>query len=378
MTRRSRSTTLAIGVMTLVGLSAPAAAQTRSVHVAIAGASGDADSLEALVREFMARVPVAVDYTRPSVIDATDVITPREGAAPAVARVWLDLGRGGRATVFLVDEPWERILIRHVDAPDGFDEVTRETVGHIVRSSVEAMLAGQRIGLAREEARAALGLTAATAAAPSGEPRDAPPATTPRDTDAPTPGARASRSPAPVLDLGIRYEGAAWSSDAPLVHGPAATVGTSALGGSPGFGLELSGQYRFPVTIDERPAGVRLDSGALRLVGILDLAVTERLTARVAAGGGVDLVGVEARIIAGTDTTAEPAELTTVPIARLALGAGHLSKTGHGLWGALAAEMDLVNTRYVVDVEGAKATVFDPWRLRAGAYLGVTTRVLGP
>lgn len=381
MSRRAWSPVLAVSVAMVAQARLAGAeprtpgSQARQVQVAIAGPSDEAAALEEVVRELMARMPVGVDYARPSAVDPTDVITPRADAAPAVARVWLDLGRPGRATVFLVDEPWERILVRHVDAPNGVDEVTRETIGHIVQSSVEAMLAGQRIGLAREEARAALGLGPVAADAPPGSsPKAAPPVP-----GRPDRGVRADRAPASLgLDVGVRYEALAWSRESPALHGPGVAVSTTFGAALPRVGVEASGQYRFPTTVEGKPAGVRLDSGALRLVAIADLALSRSVLARAAAGGGLDLVGVEARIVAGTDTTAEPAELTLVPQLRAAVAAASAADGGHRLWGGIAAELDLTDTRYVVDVEGERVTVFDPWRTRVGVYVGATTRVLGP
>jgi hypothetical protein len=313
-------------------------------------ASSDDGGLEAALGELLGRLQVSVHFARIASIDTRQIMADHEGEAPAVARVWVDLREPSRVTLYLAGNKADRLLVRHVPLVDRIDEVAREEIAHIVEATVDALLVGGRLGVVTDE---------------SAVPK--------------TPAPAFERPPKGVsLDVGLGYAAQAWSaSSQPFLHGPAVFVGMVGRAGSLRPGVWMSGELRFPTTIEGDPISTRLDQGAVRALGIADWAVSRRWVLRAGLGGGVDWVHIAPESKDGSKVDLQPAHFATVPMLRLLASARYLFTTKSELFAGVAADFDCFNTRYLVQRESGDDVVFHPWRLRPMAVLGVASDVLG-
>jgi hypothetical protein len=328
---------------------------SRRVTVVLVGEPRTRAGIEVVLRELFARLPVDLEIQLATSIDLQAVLTPPASAAPRLARIWID-GRGAqRATIFLVDGPWERVLVRHVPLRGGLDEVAREEVAHIAETSVGALLGGGRIGVTRAEARADLGVPTPTPKAP---PPPAPPPPT--------------RSPVHLLG---GYSVEAWSSAAPVRHGP--TLGVALhlpVDAAPGrfFGVaEVLVSYRLPNTVDEQPVGARLQHAVVRVAGGPFYRLSERWSLGALAGGGFDVAIVAPRTEPGSGFELHPSTYRTSALGSASLAAGFRASPALRFIGQLGADFDLLDTRYVIDVGGTVQPIIVPWRVRGVLTLGV-------
>jgi len=334
-------------------LTTTAAAQSidRAVDVVIAGDDSQAAQMQGVAEELVQRLGVVTRIARAQHVEARDVIVPRPAAPAAVARAWIDLTQPERATLYLVDEQWERILIRHVPETRGKEELTREEVGHILETAVDALLHGSRIGITREEARSSI--------APSPPP--------------PPPPAR----PATVhFEGGVYYAAQVFSTDAALTHGPLVSLlaarDTGPHTGPVRPGLMLTAQVRFPVEVDQNPVGVRIDSGAFRVLAVADRALGEKISLRLGLGGGVDLLHYAPRIESSA-ASAAPDSTFLEPILQ-ATGAMRVHLLREAVLSAgLALDFAPTGSRYIAVVGQETRVVLSELAVRPGVVVGVTT-----
>jgi hypothetical protein len=339
-------------------------AEPRPVDVVVAGPPERTDPVAKSVEDPLSRLPIEVRLRTAEAVDPRTVIDGRETAAPAFARVWLDLTAATQVTLYFVDAAWERILVRHVPIERGLDDVEREEIAQIVRSAVEALLGGATIGITREQARAEL---LAPEPKPQPEPKPEPHA-------APTP--TPLRRPAPArppsgwaADLGGFYEATPYAGA--LWHGPGVVAGASAPGElAPGGRVTL--QYRAPASIEGERFGARLQALALRALARMIWA-RHGFVLGVAAGGGADLTHVDPTRVAG-NVDVEAASWDVVPVARAAGSAG-LSFSGLAASAIVGGDYDLVETRHVADRGGERYTVFETPRLRPFFGLELTVEI---
>jgi hypothetical protein len=326
-------------------------AERAAVEVRIAPGGEGEERLRTVLDELLSRLPVHVSYSVESAVNPHEIVTPVSGAPAAVARVWVDLRSTKRATIYLVDERWERVLIRHVRVRDRTGEVTREEVAHIIEAAVEALLDGAQLGVTREEAHRELGLT------------------TPERVAAPPP------TPKPVerahVGIGAFYELQTWSFDEPLFHGPGVALYGDTGSSNLRLGLWLSTQLRLPVEIEREPIGLHVQSGNFRLLGSLKVPISSKIWFRAGLGGGLDFVDIEPRVEENPSFRADPARLTLVPIARSMVFVGYALGERANAFLSLAADLDLIKTRYFVQRGESSETVFAPWRLRPALVVGV-------
>jgi hypothetical protein len=335
----------AFAALTLAALPARAE-EPRRVAVVLVGEPRARAAVEEVLRELFARLPVELEIQGAATLDLQAVLTPPASAPPRLARLWID-GRGpARATVYLVDGPWERVLVRHVPLRGELDEVAREEVAHIAEASVGALLGGGTLGVTRAEARAALGVPSPP------PPRPAPP------------------PPSPV-HLFAGYGVEAWSAVSPLRHGP--TLGASLhLPAGRWSGIaQLLASYRLPTIVDEGPAGVRLDHAVVRLAAGPGYHLSERWSLRALAGGGFDVALVAPRL--GTDATLhlQPATYRVSVLATALLGASFHASRSWQVTTLLGVDADALDTRYVVQAGGKTDVVLVPWRVRGLLTVGV-------
>jgi hypothetical protein len=341
----------------------PASTDTPVVEIAIAASDADADAFKGVVRDLLERLHVELHFARIERVDPHDVVSPRRPAEHEkvpVARVWLDLETPTRATLYVVDQPWERILVRHVPRPADREEVTREALGHILETAVEALLHGGRLGISREEA----------------EPLLVPPRPHNAPTPARTPLPDVEKPPAPPtplrFELGALYEAGSYAKEAALAHGPELSFVVERRSGSLRPGAWLTAQYRLPLIADfPSSTGARLDVGALRLLASADVDWIPTISLRFGIGGGLDVVHLEPRAGSAT-TTLAPAQTFAIPIVRLD-GAIRwaLAEDLAALFG-LALDVDGSGTRYTVERTNARETVLSPWPVRPALFVGIS------
>lgn len=341
------------------GAQVPAAAAElppRVVDLVLAAEPEPAELLEQSVSELLHGIDVQVRSRVVETVDPREVVDPPPSPEPALARVWLEIGED-RATIYLADAPWERVLVRRVPLEQGLDEVAREQLAQIIHTAVEALLAGARIGLARAEAREQL----------VDEPEPAPP---PAPAPPPTPpAAPPPRGPALRLDVGVGWSLQLWADGPQVRNAPLLEVSVviGELRVRPYVGA--SADYRWTrrsatqlVDIDLSGADVRFEAG-------LEMALTDRLSARVGGGVTLDVASVRPRERSGSPAvaTSDSDVLTTM----LSVRAGARYRVGDAFWIAagLLVDLDLIDTRYVVLVSGRERVVLDPWSARPAPWL---------
>jgi hypothetical protein len=345
------STGLAVLITVLLwGFAIPANAmgppQRHRVEVVLGGPDESTQAMQAILDELLGRLAVDVEYAHVEGIELHAVVTPREQAKSATARVWLDLTGSRRATVYLADEGWERILVRNLELTDGLDEVGREQLGHIVETSVEALLEGGQIGVTRVQAIEQLGVEPK----PQSESEPAPPE---------------PQEPPPAggwVELG--YQTQFWGGPVPAYHGPMALAGLIGSGNRVRPGAFISAQYLTPATLETDLLALRLQGGAFRLMAALAPKVSDNLALHVALGGGMDVIAVSPRSIDEGMATPSRRYVVVFPEGQAEFGLWIALPRGFELRFAGVLGVDLIDGFYFV--EGAEQPFFDPWVVRPG------------
>jgi len=302
------------------------------------------EPLETVLGELLARLQVTVRLTRLSSMEPRQILTEHPGDPEAVARVWIDLRDSGRVTVYLAGNREDRVLVRHVPVAGHLDEVGREEIAHIVEASVDALLVGGRIGVATDE---------------------------PRKAEPPAP-----RPPEHALNVGVGYEGHAWSTARDLLHGPAVSIGWMPPARVVRPLLLASGSLRFPVTVEGDPISTRLDQQTVRLLLGASWAVGKRWQLQAAVGGGLDWVRSSPVTSASTRGLPEPASTAVMPMGR-AMFAAHFALTARAdVFCMVGADVAATNVRYIVSRPNQDDVLFQPWRVRPFVTLGVSADVL--
>ena len=134
----------------------------------------------------------------------------------------------------------------------------------------------------------------------------------------------------------------------------------------------MSGELRFPTTIEGDPISTRLDQGAVRALGIADWAVSRRVGAAGRPRRRGRLGAHRARKQGRCES--RPASPTLCDRSHVATSAFrpvpvHAPRARSSR--ASAADFDCFNTRYLVQRETGDDVVFHPWRLRPMAVLGI-------
>jgi hypothetical protein len=317
-------------------------------------APGDAwPALETVLSELLARLQVSVRFSTVPGVDARQIMNEKSDDPPSVARVWIDMRDNGKVTLYLTGDRADRLLVRHVPLVTRIDEVAREEIAHIVEGTVDALLVGGRIGVVTDEV-----IRPSAKAEGPAPPRERPPAGV-------------------GLDLGIAYAAQAWRPSGGPLHSAAVLAGIEGRSGSWRPGAWLSGEYRFPTTVENSMVTARLEQGAFRLVLSLTWAASRKWFFSAGAGGGFDLVRIAPDPNQPRSVRPADARFTAVPMLRgLAMARYALSSRSDVFVGA-AADYDLVGTRYLLnDSQGPATLVFQPWQVRPTAILGVSTDVL--
>jgi hypothetical protein len=348
----------AVALATTIPVAVSSFAQTtgrEAVEVVIAADDASAPAMRAVVVELIGRLRLPVTVALAPGVNAAEVITPRAAAEPRVARAWIDLSKPERATLYLVDSDWERILIRHVRNLPGHEELAREAVGHILETAVDALAHGARIGVTREEARAEI------------EKASAP--VTPLV--APTPSAT---GPGPRLEFGAAYEAELYAQGGLVANGPVGTFYVGAPRGKLRPGGWLTLQYRLPVIVDTLPIGVRLDGVTARALAAIDFAVAPRLEVRLGAGAGVDVMHMTPRLEGSPGTVRGNDEDFVVVVARVSGGVLWSLSANVALSLIVSCDLDPSGSRYVAVAADLLEPVLSPWSVRPALSLGLAVQ----
>jgi hypothetical protein len=347
-------------LMGLIGfLALPAGGQTRHPVVEIRVASADADEvrqLEAVLRDVLRNRPIEASVSSTPLFQPAEVLSarPDSGSREVLGRTWIDLSAIPAPVIYFVDPRWQRVLVRRLPESAGRSrELAREAIGQVVLGAVEALLAGEPIGVPVDQAAALV----------------SPPPPAVEALPSPASGSRRLR-----LDAGLMYEAQLYSEAVTLVQGPAIGVGAGMQPGESALilGLRLSLQARLPFGTESGPVGLRLHGGAVRLLATAEHPLGGKLAIRYLAGGGLDLSRVQAR--GGADAVwLAPEKYLLVPVVRAAAELrAHLSRM-FALSFLLLADLDTSATRFVVEGGAEDVVLLRPFTVRPGIGLAVTT-----
>lgn len=371
--------------------------------------------LETVLRDAVSGSTVGLTFAVVARIDPGNAMRGSDGerTRPPLGRAFVDLSDPGRATVYIVDGRWERILVRHVP-PTGNPDVVRETVARIVSTAVEALLAGSFRQQSEPFSTTASGTAAAGTAggadpnsgnstnsansansagriAPSPPPM-VPAETTPetRPNDSGRAGSAgdittgvavtaasdsAQKRPPLVLELriGAAYEVSLYAAGQTLVHGPA-LFGVLALGTAPVRpALWLTGQYRWPVVSAALPVGYRIDTTALRLLAGTELALGRRTTLELGAGLGLDFVRLEPRPAQFDDSIWIGSERSfLIGLGRVMAGVRWPLGARASAHAVLVADIDASRTRLLFRDAQGNAELLSLYPIRPGVALTVS------
>lgn len=331
---------------------APASPEPRRVVQVVASSSVD---LEALVAELLRPLPVTLRWSQVASIDAREVLAHRTADPLIVARVWLDLADAQRAYLYVANAS-ERFIVRAVPIENGYDEVARESLAHILESVVDALLSGADIGVSREIAEKQLADRLPAAPAPSPV------------TSSPT---VSSLAPKRVrVTLAAFYRAGAWSGD-DLVHAPGLGVGLAFPRAERSLAatLWLWASAIVPFTWEGDRAGAAFRGVSLRLVAGIEGRVGRRVRLRALIGPGLDAVEVRSR--PNVPILAVRPFWVLAPMATL-LGMIDVHLGGPiAIFFAAGAEADLVGTHYdILLADRTHETALRPWPVRPLGVIG--------
>lgn len=355
-------------VLLLLGLSAfsqRAQAQeserSSTILLTVAAVPAEAEQLAAVARELLQRLAMQVALRRVERIDVRELRQPLADEPPYFARVWIALGKTGKARLYLEHAARDRVLVRDVADDAHNPELVREELGHILQTAIEGLKAGEEIGAPRDEALKQVDEEAA-ASAPKAEPAPDPALATP---PAPSPP-RARR-----VRFGPRYE-LVWLGDGGYVEdGPGAVLG-ALLPGSTRLGLELGGFYRRPLRVDASPVGARLQSLAFDALLTFEARQGTRACWRLAAGVEADFVRVSPFTEEDQNVRLAESRWLKLAFGRVALTYAHDVGNFMAVEATLGAELDPGGTRLVLQGGSGSTDVLSPWPVRPLLSLGAT------
>jgi hypothetical protein len=331
-----------------------AARATDIVQVVIAAnQSGEATALRDDLYELFGRIDAIAWYRDARAVDPNELMKPAPGAPPALAHVWIDLAvsKPDQVLVYLADAQRQRVLLRTIKLPHGLDEVVREEISLIVASSVATLRSGAPLNVGRSD-----------------------------DVLLSTP----QPPPAPTritwMTLGASGAAERWSADQTMV--PAVSLTTLLGRGSPTRrfqpALWLTVGYHGAET-SSQPLALQLRGGSLALVALPGWRVSPRVALRLGLGAGLDLLSVKPVATSPQNPMLqlEPALWSPTLFGRAAGRVDvDLSRTLL-VFLAVAAELGITKSRFVVGRQNDTQTVYDPARLRPSVLVGIEGRILG-
>ncbi len=323
------------------------------VSVEIAGSEAATTLLKAALADAFGRLGVAAPMQGVALAKPPDVrrLEPRDPRL--TARLWVDLTQLGRVMLVVVDDRHERVHVREFATGPDVDEVVLEQLALAAASSVEAVLAGQSIGMPREEYEASLQRPrlARQTIAPAA------PAIAPR-------WARSFGSLSGAYGLGILGPGQ-------VVHGPSVGLKLE----RPPFGVALNVVARLPTRVGADDLTVRLASFGFRARAFGSWPLTARFALPGGLGLGADFVQVSPRSAEPRVSLASPPFWAADGLIQGFFGVVYRT-TGWTLTGLLGADVAPRSVRYVLETPAGHHDVFEPWRVRPFLELELAARLL--
>jgi len=330
--------------------------------------------MSAIVRERVVEAGAQPIIEQTATFDPSIIVRrspPPEGFA---AHVWMDLSNPAAITMVLLDRTGERGLLRYASRARG-DELAQEEMGQVLYQAGRALLAGGKIGIAREEIISRL--TPKREEAPTdAEEREERSATTKAEKEIPRVPPAQKEEHAEPHRIFSAHAGFVVHGE---LFGSAGTnrIGMSSLGftfdllartGPVHVGARFCGEQRFPVEIDAQGFGLRLEMWALRGEAVLSYFFsTFRLVA--GAGAGTDVVHlVPSRADAGRSLA--PPSIATLGAFRGSVGFFYVTTFRIGVVGTI----DVVPSQHYDFLEGQSAKhLFEPLPVRPGAMIEIGT-----
>lgn len=350
---------------TATGFAVAESAKRRLVSVKIAGDTASVAAVLDVLRERTGGTGSDTELEVVPTIDRASIVTPGPPNERQLARIWIDLREPrGRAnerkpvTLYVVDGPWERVLVRPVTR-EANPEVTWEEIGHIVELALGALRAGESIGVGRAVAREQL------------LPTPEPPPPPPRAREAPLPAP--PRNPwRPHVRAGAFYSVSTYGPGLELASGPGAVLQLHSSSGRLDFGTTLTAEYRFPSTVERGAAIVTFEGGALHVMASSAYSFNKRHQLSLGLGGGAEFVNVT-----GASTQLESlrfvdGDLDVIPAARILTRYSHAMSTFR-LFAGAGVDVTFRNLRYLLSRGDNSLILFEPWVARPFLLLGIET-----
>jgi hypothetical protein len=339
-------------------MQAPARAEpgerSNTLLLSVAGPAGEAEELEVVARELLARLDMQIEVRRVPRIAVAELRRALEPGERYFARVWIALSPSGGARLYLEHGASDRILLREVLGDVKNPELAREELGHILQTAIDGLKAGEAVGAPRSDALKEV--PAEDAVEPAQEPV-AP--------NRPDRAVRTRAAPSQPLRFGPRYE-LSWLGDgARFEDGPGAAFAVRLP-----VGFELAAYYRRPLKVEGTPVGVRLQTLSARALVTMQAWRGEQAGIRVGAGVGADLVRVSPWGEPGRNVALSRGTWRKLAVARLAAGYARRVFSFMELELTAGADLDANDTRYVFQQGSGELRVLDPWPVRPFVSLG--------
>ncbi len=332
----------------------PASAQRASV--AIAGSPTHKARLLVALSDAMRRLGIDLqsrslpaDLARPG--PSRELPPPNAVDLSMTARLLIDLREGESVTLYVVDDQRERVFVRRFETPTGLDEVALEQLVLAAASSVEAVLVGGLIGVARRDYEAA------------SRPREHKPAA----------GPSANEKPRSLGSLSAAYT-SAWLGPATVGHGPALGLQLERLPW--GVGLRMQGYL--PVLVGADNGGglqVRLTTLGFRYRGWLVLPISRRVALLPGIGAGADFTQVSPRSDRAELLTAAKPYWVADGMLQAYVAVAYRSPRW-SLSAVVGGDSSLRPVRYAVELAPGVRELFSPFRLRPFLEIELTATVL--
>jgi hypothetical protein len=328
-----------------------AAEGSKTVRVVASGNPSVAAALEVVVRELLGRLSVALDWSIAIGIDPRAILVGGHGHAEVIARAWIDVSDPTRARIYVANGQNERFILRFVPLENGYDEIAREELAHIVESSVDAFASGGAVGVSREVAEREV---AREVRMPSSPPRR-----------------QASKPESAHLALALAYQGSLRAGDPIIAQGPLLDVAIAFQGESRvRFCASARAEYDTRLTWRSRPVGALFEGGAVAITAGAEVSVMRTFVVRALAGAGTGLTRVTP--FAQSATTAMPsyAFWRTSPFGRVGVDATFDLFGPFALLVGVGCDVDLVHTAYELVRSGVQSQVISPWIAHPFSYAG--------
>lgn len=396
-----------VGILCLVcpGLaraldSAPA--NGRIAYVVASGEAEDTAAVEVVVRELVAGLPVELRWSTASGIDIGQVLAQHAPDGQVAARAWLDLSNPRRARIYVANAQDKRFVVRVVPLNDGYDEVGREVIGHIVEFALDAFLSGAEVGVSREVAERQVtdesdtGPAATPLGSSAGPDNQAskpersggelkPPAAEAQHLGAARDdGLRAHpasiqpdvRIARPRLGLLVAYQ-IREVSPLPLLHGPVIGFGIALpLRPALRFRAFSTLHYDLPATWDSPAVGARLAGMTARLIAGLETDIAPRWVVRGLLGLGADFMRVSPYPEPGTGSARAGQPLWTGSTVFAAMVDLEFAASATiGLIVGAGCDASLNRPSYFVAGDARQTTVLSPSVFHPTASFGMVFRI---